>query len=187
MRVARTIGGNTARTTSETGGRRRSFLPIAAALSIFAASSLVDVLAATHASAAATELYSWGNNSFGQLGTGNTTNASTPAKVQLPSGVTATAAAAGTDHSLAIGSDGKLYAWGYNGNGQLGNNTVTASLTPTLVSTPAGKTPVAVAAGFAHSVALMSDGTVYDWGYGGLASSELGEGLHHLTSTCRSK
>src|ERR1700688_300795 len=62
MRVARTIGGHTARTTSETGRRRRSFLRIAAALSIFAASSLVDVLAASHASAAATELYSWGNN-----------------------------------------------------------------------------------------------------------------------------
>ena len=71
------------------------------------------------------------------------------------------------DHSLAVGSDGKLYAWGHNTNGQLGNGTVTSSTTPIVVSMPAGVTATAVAAGDAHSVALGSNGSVYDWGYNG--------------------
>ena len=81
MRVARTIGvraidGRAATNAkSGVGGRRRSVLPIAAALSIFATSTLVNVLVASHASAASTELYSWGYNVDGQLGNGTTTNA----------------------------------------------------------------------------------------------------------------
>ena len=110
-----------------------------------------------------TELYSWGNNQDGQLGIGNTTNSTTPVKVQLPSGVSATAVAAGAGHSLAAGSDGKLYAWGLNANGELGNGTTTPSSTPIVVSMPAGVTATAVSAGAGHSVALGSDGNVYDW------------------------
>jgi alpha-tubulin suppressor-like RCC1 family protein len=166
---------------SRSGGRRRSLLPAAAALTIFAASTLVDVIAASHASAASTELYSWGNNVDGQLGNGTTTNSSTPLKVSLPAGVTATAAAAGGDHSLAVGSDGKLYAWGVNSNGELGDGTTTASSTPVVVSLPGGVTATAVAAGAAHSVALGSDGHVYDWGYNGFG--QLGNGTTTDSST----
>ncbi|HUI05158.1 MAG TPA: MBG domain-containing protein, partial [Acidimicrobiales bacterium] len=155
----------TARST--TRGGRHSVLPLLAALSIFASATLVDIVLATQASAATTELYSWGDNSAGQLGTGNTVNSTTPTKVQLPTGVTATAAAAGADFSLAVGSDGNLYAWGDNGNGQLGNNSTTSSTTPVVVAMPSGVTATSVAAGAAHSVALGSNGKVYDWGYNG--------------------
>ncbi len=88
-------------------------------------------------SAASTELYSWGYNVDGQLGNGTTTNASTPTKVSLPAGVTATkAAAGGGDFTLIIGSDGNLYAAGGNGaDGQLGNATTTDSATPVKVGT----------------------------------------------------
>jgi len=55
--------------------------------------------------------YAWGYNNAGQLGNGTTTNNPTPAAVSLPSGVRAMALTAGGSHSLAIGSDGKLYAW----------------------------------------------------------------------------
>jgi len=76
------------------------------------ASTLVNVFGASSpASATTTELYSWGYNASGQLGNATTTNSTVPVKVSLPSGVTATAAAAGGGHSLAVGSDGKLYAW----------------------------------------------------------------------------
>src|SRR5580692_3738492 len=114
MRAARTIGlrmfgGRSTAIVSAKGGRRRSVLPVAAALSIFAASTLVNVLVVPHASAASTELYSWGYNINGQLGNGTNTNSATPIKVLLPAGVTATKAAAGADFSLAVGSDGKLY------------------------------------------------------------------------------
>jgi len=182
MRVARTIGGGTnTGMRSGIGGRRRSFLPIAAAASILATSTLVNVLVASHASAASTELYSWGYNVDGQLGNGNTTNQTTPVKVSLPAGVTATAAAAGQDHSLAVGSDGKLYAWGVNTDGQLGNGTTNSSSTPVVVSMPAGVTATAVAAGADHSVALGSNGSVYDWGYNGFG--QLGNGTTNNSTT----
>ncbi len=185
MRVARTIGvrtsnprptgeRSTASGKTESGGRRRSFLPVAAAFTIFAASTLVNVLVSTHANAASTELYSWGSNSSGQLGNGTTTNSGTPVKVSLPAGVTATAAAAGGDFSLAVGSDGKLYAWGDNSDGELGNGTTNSSTTPVVVSMPAGVTATAVAAGADHSVALGSNGSVYDWGNNGFG--QLGNG-----------
>ena len=180
MRAARTIcrGTTDSRPTStavsSAGGRRRSILPVAAALSIFAASTLVNLVIVPHASAASTELYSWGYNLNGQLGNGTTTNSGIPVKVSLPAGVTATKAAAGSAFSLAVGSDGKLYAWGVNLNGELGNGTVTSSSTPVVVSLPAGVTATAVSAGDAHSVALGSNGSVYDWGYNGFG--QLGNG-----------
>ncbi len=180
MRVARNIGA-TAGAGSESGGRRRSrTLPIAAALSIFAASTVVDVATALHASAATTELYSWGYNNDGQLGNGTTTNAGSPVKVSLPSGVSATAAAAGGNSSFAIGSNGKLYAWGDNTYGELGNGTFTNSSTPVVVSLPAGVSPTSIAAGADHGVALGSDGNVYDWGYNGLG--QLGNGTNNESS-----
>lgn len=76
--------------------------------------------------------------------------------------------AAGTNHSLALCSDGTLITWGSNSAGQLGNGTTTSSSVPvavTTVGTPlAGKTVVAMNAGAYHSLALCSDGTLVAWG-----------------------
>ena len=108
--------------------------------------------------------YAWGFNNNGQLGNGTTTRTSTPTRVSLPSGVTATAVAAGEFHSLTIGSDGHLYAFGGNPEGELGNGTTTGSSTPVRVSLPTGVTPTAIAAGTATSFATGSDGHLYTWG-----------------------
>ena len=119
-------------------------------------------------------LYAWGLNSSGQLGNGTLTNTSTPVIVNLPAGVSATAIEAGDTHSLAIGNNGTLYAWGLNANGQLGNGTTINSATPVTVSLPAGVTPVAIEAGDNHSLAIGSDGKLYAWGanaYGELGNS----------------
>jgi alpha-tubulin suppressor-like RCC1 family protein len=111
------------------------------------------------------KLYSWGNNADGQLGNGTMTAASTlPLTVSLPSGVSATAVAAGSGHSLAIGSNGRLYAWGFNGYGQLGDGTTTSSTTPVDVSLPGGVSATAIAAGGDDSLAIGSDGKLYAWG-----------------------
>ncbi len=58
--------------------------------------------------------YSWGEGADGQLGNGGA-NKKVPVLVSMPGGVTAVAIAGGLDHSLAIGSDGNLYAWGVGG------------------------------------------------------------------------
>jgi RHS repeat-associated protein len=87
--------------------------------------------------------------------------------------------AAGDDHSLAVGSDGYVYAWGQNIDGQLGNGTTTNADTPQKIDSLSSA--VAVAAGSAHSLALKSDGTVWAWGsnqYG-----QLGNGSTTNSST----
>ena len=118
-------------------------------------------------------IYAWGSNGTGQLGNGTKTNSSVPVMVSMPSGVTATAISAGSSFSLAIGSDGNIYAWGGNGYGQLGNGTKTNSSVPVLVSMPSGVTGKVIAGGRLFSSAIGSDGKVYAWGdnlYGELAN-----------------
>jgi alpha-tubulin suppressor-like RCC1 family protein len=79
---------------------------------------------------------------------------------------------------LALKSDGVIWAWGGNNNGQLGDNSTTDRLSPVQVS---GLTnPLMIVAGGNHSVALAGDGTV--WAWGGNMSGELGDGTttsHH--------
>ncbi len=111
--------------------------------------------------------YTWGSNYYGQLGTGNNTNSNVPVEVgNLLSGKTITQVAAGGSHSIVLTSNGTVYTWGSNHYGQLGNGNNTDSNVPVLVGNLlSGKTIIEVAAGYYHSIALMSDGTVYTWGY----------------------
>ncbi len=111
-------------------------------------------------------LYAWGDNGGGQLGNPDAgERGDVPVPVALPPGVEATAFAAGGSHSLAAGSDGRLYAWGDNGGGQLGNpDTDDEVNSPVVVGLPDGVRVTAVAAGAFHSFALGSDGRLWTWG-----------------------
>ncbi len=60
------------------------------------------------------------------LGDGGTTSDHSPEVMTLAAGVTPTAIAGGYEDTLAIGSDGHLYAWENNANGELGDCTRTA-------------------------------------------------------------
>ena len=73
-------------------------------------------------------LISWGANTQGQLGLGNTTYYSSPK--QVGSLTTWTSMQAGRNHALAIQSDGTLWSWGQNNYGQLGLGTVTYYSSP---------------------------------------------------------
>ncbi|HZE15112.1 MAG TPA: Ig-like domain repeat protein, partial [Mycobacterium sp.] len=126
-------------------------------------------------------LYAAGLNNYGQLGTGNKVNSNVWLPALMPSGVGAVAAAAGEYHSLVIGTDGNVYGFGYNGYGQVGDNTKITRGNPKLVALPAGTTAVAVAAGGNHSMALSSTGTVYDWGDNSFG--QLGNGTTGTSST----
>ncbi|HXQ63077.1 MAG TPA: MBG domain-containing protein, partial [Acidimicrobiales bacterium] len=135
------------------------------------------VAVGTGATAGATPtpvLAAWGYNGFGQLGTGDTNSQSSPVTVSLPGGATTTAVAAGGYHTLAIGSDGNLYAWGDNGFGQLGTGNTNSSSSPVVVTLPGGVHATEIAAGEYDSFAVGSDGRVYAWGDNSLA--ELGNG-----------
>ena len=79
--------------------------------------------------------YCWGRNSDGQLGNNTTVDASTPAAVSLPDGVSGFARiAAGDTHTCALTSTGAAYCWGENFRGQVGDNSQIDRLTPQAVS-----------------------------------------------------
>lgn len=101
----------------------------------------------------------------------------TPAPTPIPVQAVDTLVAAGGAHSLFVNrGTGTVYAWGYNGAGQLGNGHVDINNhpTPTKVLFPGAVTIRAVAAGWYHSLALTSTGNVYAWGLN--QSGQLGNG-----------
>ncbi|MBI3043630.1 MAG: fibronectin type III domain-containing protein, partial [Betaproteobacteria bacterium] len=109
-------------------------------------------------------VWSWGKNYYGQLGDGSTTSRSLPVQILGLTNVVAFAAGGVADfgHSMALKSDGTVWAWGTNGAGQLGDGTTTTRYTPVQVVGLSGVT--AIAAGEGHSMALKSDGTLWIWG-----------------------
>ncbi len=123
-------------------------------------------------------VWAWGNNDNGELGNNNATGDSgSPVQVLGPGGVgfltgiTAIAAPDDGSHALALRNDGTVWAWGNNGDGELGDGTSTSRSTPVQVVSAGDSgflTGVkGIAAGTYHSLALMTDGSVYAWGYNG--------------------
>jgi hypothetical protein len=125
-------------------------------------------------------IWTWGDNSFGELGNGTTTDRFYPNWVVLLSSdhltkyalSDITAIAAGSHHCLALKNDGTVWAWGFNGLGSLGIGSTVNSFYPVKVASLSGIT--AIAAGGDHSMALKSDGTVWAWGSNSFG--ELGDG-----------
>ena len=92
------------------------------------------------------QVLAWGFNSNGQLGDGSTKGSRTPVKVRLPKGTRVTAARAGCEFSLALTSAGRLLAWGFNTDGELGDGSTKGSRTPVRVKLPSIPPPSASAA-----------------------------------------
>jgi len=112
-------------------------------------------------------VWAWGSNYRGELGDGNdgpSTIHRTPIQALSLSGITAIAA--GGSHSLALKSDGTVWAWGDNDYGQLGRGFSSGGgwgfTTPEQVT--ALSDVIAIAGGRTHSLALKSNGTVWAWG-----------------------
>ncbi|EPX64443.1 BNR repeat domain protein [Cystobacter fuscus DSM 2262] len=120
------------------------------------------------------KLWAWGHNFSGQLGDDSTVNRLTPVSVSTASLTDVKNVAAGGFHSLALGSDGKLWSWGSNSLSQLGvsRDTLGSRASPALVSGVSGV--VAVAAGETHSLVVLSNGKVSAWGYNGYG--QIGDG-----------
>jgi hypothetical protein len=123
----------------------------------------------------------------GQLGYGSPANVgdtSTPGAHQPVdlAGHTAKAISAGGLHTCAILDDGTVRCWGFGVNGQLGygdTNDIGNSSTPTPASVGPvnlgpGRTAVAISAGGAHTCAILDNGRVLCWGFGG--QGQLGYG-----------
>jgi len=135
--------------------------------------NVVDVMAGRDHCLAVTAngaVWAWGRNSLGQLGNGNLARHPSPVRVNTKaSGSTVAlssivAVPAVADHSMALAGDGKLYAWGANGWGQVGDGTTTTRTLAVTVGVPA---PVAaIAGGRQSSIVVTVAGAVYTWGDG---------------------
>ncbi|HCC07805.1 MAG TPA: hypothetical protein DEP72_06585 [Clostridiales bacterium] len=127
-------------------------------------------------------VYSWGSNANGQLGDNTIIQRDTPVQVlgvggsEYLTGIRQVSAAGG-GYTVAVKNDGTVYAWGFNGYGQLGNNTTDESHTPIQTLGVGGSGSLTgisqVSVGRYHTLALKSDGTVYGWGNNG--DGELGD------------
>jgi len=132
-------------------------------------------------------IYAWGANFYGQIGNGNVADQFAPVllddavtNTSLPGGRTAVAIGAGDGHSLAIASDGTVWAWGNGQFGRLGNGTNDAVISaldanaqvmlganaPLNVDTQDGGGSIApqIVGGYEHSLVLTKAGTVYAFG-----------------------
>jgi alpha-tubulin suppressor-like RCC1 family protein len=118
-------------------------------------------------------MVAWGENGFGQLGDGTLTDRVHPTLIVASPLTGYTGVAGGANHSLARHRDGRVFAWGRNHQGQLGNGTFTGSAVPVQIGRL--NDVIGVAAGDAHSLVLRVTRTLLAWG--GNLSGELGAGL----------
>ena len=123
-------------------------------------------------------LWTWGSNSYGQLGDNTTTNRSSPVQT-VAFGTNWLQVYCGYRYMAAIKTDGTLWTWGRNNIGQLGDNTNTNRSSP--VQTVAfGTNWKQVSCGQYGMSAIKKDGTLWSWGWNVLG--EIGDN----TSTARS-
>ena len=108
------------------------------------------------------ELYTWGNNEFGNIGNGTTNDQTTPHLVGISGKIKNVVSYLG-DTVFAITEDGKLYSWGNNISGQVGNGTTNNQTTPYLVEIN-GKIKDVVSSCDQTIYAITEEGKLYSWG-----------------------
>ena len=129
------------------------------------------------------KLYSWGDNYYGQLGDGKTTNSSMPICISdienSPlKGKNIVGVHNNTIRVIAKDSNGKLYSWGDNEYGQLGNGTTVNSSMPVCISdiensSLKGKDITEVFNYGSNKIAKDTDGKLHSWGNGIITESNI--------------
>ncbi len=128
--------------------------------------------------------YDWGYNADGQLGNGSTTDSDVPVRVPLPGAVRqAFQGGSGPTNgqTVAILTNGSVWAWGDDDRGQLGDGTRVSSDVPLRVDVPQGVTFEKVASGGYASYAIDRSDRL--WAWGGNQSGQLGTGGTPVVAT----
>jgi alpha-tubulin suppressor-like RCC1 family protein len=109
------------------------------------------------------DAYCWGNNSSGQLGDPSSAGFTRTSPVRVSNSPAFTAIDPGASHTCALTTSSRVFCWGNNSFGQLGNGTTSAPhLSPAIVS--GNRLYKQVSTGSSHSCALGTDDKAYCWG-----------------------
>jgi uncharacterized repeat protein (TIGR02543 family) len=116
-------------------------------------------------------IFIWGSNQYYQLGDGTTQNSGIPKELiihQLTENEKIIDLAVGRYHTLILTSEGRVFGWGRNYNGEIGNNNTNPHSVPTEVTffsnLPSEDKVVSIYAGFTRSAAQTKNGEIYMWG-----------------------
>jgi alpha-tubulin suppressor-like RCC1 family protein len=111
-------------------------------------------------------MYAWGNNTYGQLGNNTTTSSLIPILIPKQNGYYWVNVSVFFNYTMAINSNGELYGWGNNTNGQLGTGNNTSYFSPQNVSNINGinKKWISVKTCNNLTIGLTTDGQIYAWG-----------------------
>jgi alpha-tubulin suppressor-like RCC1 family protein len=116
-------------------------------------------------------VWTWGRGAFGRLGHNDGQDRLVPAMLsaEVFEGSTIVTVAAGDDYTMAVGVNGRLWAWGFGSSGQLGLGDTNDRLVPMLVGAEevfGGSKVRTVACGHVHTLAVTEAGELWAWGYG---------------------
>jgi alpha-tubulin suppressor-like RCC1 family protein len=122
-------------------------------------------------------LWTWGDNTYGELGVGDTDSRYTSSPVGTDSDWSSIAG--GAFHSVGLKTNGTFWSWGFNVYGQLGLDDIIDRYTPTQVGTDSDW--IIISDGYNHTLGLKTNGTLWAWGDD--SGGQLGDGINTYRAT----
>lgn len=110
------------------------------------------------------QIWSWESRGLDQISQGSITDSALPVKVHTPDAIRFTAISAGRTFSLALDDQGRVWSWGTNRYGQLGNGTTLNQAAPVLTVMPSKTSFTGISVGDDHALALDTAGQIWSWG-----------------------
>ena len=117
------------------------------------------------------KVYTWGDNTSGQLGNGTNVSSDDPVEVKFPTGTIITGIASGENHNVAVDKDGNVWTWGKNSNYQIGHTGGDQNTPYKVTGLPK---VIKVAAGNNNTMVITENNELYGWGLN--ANGDLGLG-----------